>query len=200
MPRKARQHFIAPNVLYHLVVRGNNQKNIYRSKRDYKKFLRILETVKEQFPFYLYSYSLLPNHFHLEVESQKTPISKIMHRLNFLYVQYFHHRYHTSGHLFQDRFYSNVINKDSYLWEVSRYIDLNAPRAGLIKRPEDYPWCSYQVYSQKDYTKKLIDRDRFLLGYIAKDLEKGRLTYLKFVEDSLKSKKEPEFPLDRRMI
>lgn len=199
MPRRARYYIIASDTLYHIVSRGNNQRRIFRSPKDYKKFLEILKEVKEQFPFYLYSYNLLPNHYHLEIETRDVPISKIMHRINFLYVKYFHQRYHTSGHLFQDRFYSSLINKESYLWEASRYIDLNAVRAGLTKKPEDYSWSSYAIYCQKDYDGKLIDRDRFL-EYGGEDLEKSRLAYLKFVEDGLELEEEPDFLLDKQMV
>ena len=192
MPRRARQEIIAPNTLYHIVCRGNNQRRIFRSSRDCRKFLKILEQVKKEFPFYLYSYNLIPNHYHLEIETIKTPISKIMHRINFLYVNYFHRRHKTSGHLFQDRFYSSVINKEAYLWEGSRYIDLNAVRAGLVKKPEDYPWSSYSIYCQKDYQERLIDRDRFL-KYGGNNLEKSRLAYLEFVNEGLKLKKKPDF-------
>jgi len=192
MPRKARQEIIAPHTLYHIVSRGNNQRRIFRSPQDYKKFLRILGQVKREFPFYLYSYNPLPNHYHLVIETQQVSISKIMHRINFLYASYFHRRYRTSGHLFQDRFYSSVINKETYFWEASRYVDLNAVRAGLVKNPEDYRWSSYLIYYQKEIKKGLIDRDKFL-AYGGDDLENSRLDYLKFVKEGLKSKKKPKF-------
>ncbi len=193
MPRKARQEIIAPHTLYHIVSRGNNQQKIFRETRDYKKFLTIFERVKKEFPFYLYSYNLLPNHYHLEVEMHTISISKIMHRTNFLYARYFHNRHKTSGHLFQDRFYSSPIDQEIYFWKVSSHIDLNAVRAGLVKRPEDYLWSSYSIYCQKDYEGELIDRGKFLKYYGGDDLEKSRLSYLKFVEEESKSKKEPEF-------
>jgi REP element-mobilizing transposase RayT len=202
MPRQARKQILAPATLYHIVCRGNNQKRIFRSVKDYNQFLKILKKVKADIPFYLYSYSLLPNHYHLEVESRETPISKVMHHLNFLYARYFHHRYHTSGHLFQGRFYSNVIDKDSYFWEVSRYINLNAFRAGLIKKPEDYKWSSYPLYYKNhknqgdDY---LVDKERFL-KYHGDDLERSRLLYLRFVEQGVAETRKPDFILDKNMV
>lgn len=199
MPRKARKHIIAPNCLYHIVCRGNNQRRIFRSGRDYKKFLVILEKTKKKYPFYLYSYNLLSNHYHLEIETINIPISKIMHQINNSYAKHFRKRYGGSGHLFQERFFSGLIDKDSYFWEVSRYIDINAVRAGLVKRPEDWPWSSYLIYLEKDYDGKLIDRERFL-RYGGEDLEKARQSYLKFVEEGLKSKKEPPFPLNEKKI
>jgi len=202
MPRKARQTIIAPNTLYHIVSRGNNQKRIFRSNLDYKKFLSILAIVKIEFPFYLYSYNPLPNHYHLEIETKEVSVSKIMHQINFLYTQYFHRRYHTSGHLFQDRFYGSVIDKESYFWEVSRYIDLNAVRAGLVKKPEDWRWSSYSLYFQKssqEKLKKLVDQEKFL-AFGGEDFKKSRLSYLQFVKEGLNLKKGPDFIKNKWLI
>ena len=195
MTREARGNIIAPNSLYHIVARGNNERRIFRASRDYKKFLKILEETKKKFPFYLYTFNLIPNHYHLEIETKTVSISQIMHRINFLYALYFHHRYKTSGHLFQDRFYSSLIDKDSYFWEVACYIDLNAVKAGLAKKPEDYRWGSYLIYCQEEYNGRLIDRDRFL-EYFGDNPERARLTYLEFVRDGLKLKQEPKFSLN----
>jgi REP element-mobilizing transposase RayT len=205
MPRKPRKYIIAPYSLYHIVTRGNNQRRIFRSPRDYKKFLKIIEETKKKFPFYLYSLNLLSNHYHFELETKEVPISKIMHQINTSYVKYFRKRYGGSGHLFQERFFSSLINKDSYFWEVSAYIDLNAARAGLVEKPEDWPWSSYLIYikgKKKEKLKlieKLIDKERFL-RYGGEDLEKVRFSYLKFIEERLKSKKEPPFPIKPKMV
>jgi len=205
MPRKARENIIAPGTLYHIVARGNNERRIFRDIRDYRKLLIIIKKTKEKFPFFLYTFNFIPNHYHMEIETQDVPISKIMHNINFLYASYFHYRYKTSGHLFQDRFYSSLIDKESYFWEVARYIDLNSVRAGLAEKPENYRWSSYPIYYQKEYKGeliKLIDRDRFL-EYGGDDLKKSRLIYLEFVNDGFKSKKEPKFPkfpINKKMI
>ena len=199
MPRRPRLEIITPGGLYHVVCRGNNQRRIFRSPRDYKKFLKILRETKKKYPFYLYSYNLLPNHYHFEIETIDVSISKIMHQINNTYAKYFRKRYGGSGHLFQGRFYSSLIDKDSYFWEVGCYIDLNAVRAGLVKAPEDYRWSSYSIYYQKNCNDALIDRDRFL-AYVGENLEAARLTYLKFVEERLKLKKEPHFSIGSKMV
>lgn len=201
MPRKARKYIIAQNSLYHIVSRGNNQRRIFRSGRDYKKFLNILKETKKKYPFYFYSYNLLPNHYHLELETREIPISKIMHQLNNAYAKYFRRRYGGSGHLFQERFFSALITKDLYFWALASYIDRNAVEAGLVKKPEDWPWSSYLTYVKKDCNEKLIDQERFL-RYGGKNLEKSRLSYLKFIKTELKrkKKKKPPFPLNKRMI
>ncbi len=199
MSRKPRQFIISQNTLYHIVCRGNNKRRIFRRSRDYQKFLTIITETKKKFPFYFYSYSFLPNHFHLEIETQEIPISKIMHQINSSYAKYFHREYQTVGHLFQDRFYSSVIDKESYFWEVGRYIDLNAVRAGLTKGIGDYKWSSYSIYCQKDYSGSLIDPERFL-KFMGGDPEKARIDYLKFVEEGLKKEEAPRFPLNDKMF
>lgn len=199
MPRKARQEIISPNSLYHVVSRGNNQRRIFRSTRDYKKLLKIIQEAKETYPFYLYAYSFLPNHYHLAIETKEITISKIMHKINTSYVKYFHRRYKSSGHLFQERFFSSLIDKDSYLWEVGRYIDLNSFRAGLVKKPEDYRWGSYLVYFQQNYKEDFIDRERFL-DYLGEDFEKSRISYLDFVKEGLGVEEEPIFPFNIKMV
>jgi len=190
MPRRPRKEIDQKRVIFHIVCRGNNQRRIFLSSRDYKKFLKILEETKKKLPFYLYSFNLIPNHYHLEIETIEISISKIMHFVNNCYVKYFNRRYKRSGHLFEDRFYCSHIDNESYFWQVAQYIDLNAVKACLVEKLEDYPWSSYQFYYQKEYHGKLIDRERFLKFGGDELLEKLRQDYIKFVEDRLKLLKE----------
>jgi len=199
MPRRPRQDLIAPFTLYHIVSRGNNQRRIFRAERDYSKFLSLLCQTKKLYPFYLYSFSLLPNHYHLALETKESSISKIMHQINSSYAKYFRHRYKGSGHLFEGRFYSSVIDKDSYLWELGCYIDLNPVRAGLVKKPEDYKWSSYLVYFQGKEKDGLLDWQKFL-QYLNNDLNKARIAYLNFVRDKLQDEKGPKFKITSKFI
>ncbi len=193
MPRKSREQIDAPETMYHIVCRGINQRSVFKAPQDYKKFLKIIRDAKQIFGFYFYSYNLLPNHFHLFIETKNISISKIMHYINGCYAGYFNKRYKRSGHLFQNRFYSSPINTESYFWAVSAYIDLNAVRAGLVKRPEDYRWSSYQIYFQKDYADNLIDRDRFLQFGGEGLTDELRLKYLEFIDSESKQEKRPKY-------
>ena len=200
MSRKPRKYTIAPGSLYHIVARGNNKKRIFRSVQDRRKFLQILKTTKEQLPFYLYALSLMPNHYHLEVETRDVPISSIMQRVNFLYARYFHHRYGTSGHFFQERFFSNLINKEKYFWNVARYIDVNAVKGGLVKTPEKYKWGSYALYFKGQYDNGLVDCKRFLKYEGDSDVEKNLRAYLEFVRGGLENmEQKPKFPFNKNM-
>lgn len=188
MPRLPRKFQSAPQTLYHVTCRGNNQQKIFKFKRDRKKFLWILREVKKRLPFKLYAYSLMPNHYHLMIETIEASLSKIMHLINNTYVKYFNTKYKKRGHLFEDRFYSIVVDKESYFWELSRYIHLNAFRAGLAKRPEDYLWSSYIIYLAKNPKDDLVDREILLNWIEGKDLEEKQKAYQKFVEAGIEKK------------
>lgn len=199
MPRKARWEIAPLKGLYHIVTRGNNQRRIFRAARDYKRLLDIIKETKKLYPFLFYSYTFLPNHYHLALETLKVPISKIMHKINFSYATYFRHRYRGSGHLFEGRFFSSFIDKDSYLWELAAYIDLNPVRAGLASKPEDYPWGSYSVYFHQNFDNSFLDWAKFL-GYIDENLERAQKRYLKFVEERLRKEIMPEFKLGPKFL
>ena len=111
-----------------------------------------------------------------------------MGRINFLYAIYFNRRYHRSGHVFQDRFYSSVVDKEKYFWAVGRYIDLNSVHAGLVNMPENYRWSSFSIYCQEVYNDNLVDRDKFLSYIGADNLEQARQEYIKFVYTGINSK------------
>lgn len=192
MSRLPRKFQDAPNTLYHITCRGNNQQKIFKFKRDRKKFLWLLRQAKKNYPFKLYAYSLMPNHYHLMIETLKTSLSKIMHVINNSYVKYFNTKYKKKGHLFEDRFYSLIVDKESYFWELSRYIHLNAVRAGLVKKPEDYEWSSYRVYFEKNLKDDLVDREILLSWLKEKNLEKAQAYYKEFVEAGIN--KKPDLP------
>ncbi len=193
MTRKLRKQIIFPGALYHVVCRGVNEKNIFRHPRDYRKILKILRNAKERYKFYLHSYSLMTNHFHLQIRVNDTPIFKIMHYVNTCYSMYFNWQYNRSGHLFQDRYYASLINTESYFWIVSAYIDLNPVRAKLVERPEDYQWGSYRLYFQRDYNNDLVNCIDFLESRGDGDLDTLCSDYLEFVNTESQKPKSPKF-------
>lgn len=192
MPRKPR--IISPGSIYHVTVRGNNQQKIFKSVSARLKYLAILRTLKERYKFKLYAYVLMPNHVHLLiVPCEKGSISEIMHDLNLIYAKYFKRKHNYSGHLFQDRFYSTIIDSETYLWTVSRYIHLNPVKAGLCKKPENFRWSSYNIYCEIEYQDDLIDKkellDTYYPGKAWKEKEKIS-AYKNFVEEGLVLKEE----------
>lgn len=136
----------AENTCYHIICRGNNRNTIFRNQRDYNKFLEYLISAKDKYNFYIYAYALMPNHYHLLLETTQPNISKLMHYVNSSYTTYFNIKHKAVGHLFQGRFKSIIISKDSYLLELSRYIHLNPVRARIVNNPENYKWSSFVEY------------------------------------------------------
>lgn len=145
------------NCLYHITSRGDNRKKIFVSKGDYQKFLEYIQTGKEKFKFYLYAYCLMGNHYHLLLETPLPNISRIMQYINTAYTVYYNVKRKSCGHLFQGRYKSIVVDGDSYLQELTRYIHLNPVRARIVERVEEYPWSSYHEYIKKS-KDSLIDK------------------------------------------
>ncbi|MCP4652773.1 MAG: transposase [Candidatus Omnitrophica bacterium] len=131
---------------YHITSRGNGRKNIYKSERDYEKFLEYLVAAKEKFKFYVHAYCLMTNHYHLFIETTQPNLSRIMQYLNTSYTVYYNHKRKKSGHLFGGRYKSILVEQDSYYNRLTRYIHLNPVRAKILKKPGDYRWSSYRAY------------------------------------------------------
>ena len=164
--------------------RGDDRKKIYTGPSDYNRFLGYVVKAKEKYRFYLYAYCLMPNHFHLLLETQLPNISKIMHYLVGSYTTYYNIRHQRCGHLFQGRFKSLVVEKDCYLLELSRYIHLNPVRAGIVMDPNEYPWSSYAGYlGKKDENIAYAEIKRYL-GI-------SRNEYRRFVLEGIRNPKNP---------
>ena len=169
---------------YHITSRGDGRKRIYISRYDYKKFLEYIMQAKEKYKFHLYAYVLMSNHYHLLLETTQPNLSKIMHYVNGAYTTYYNIKRKKSGHLFQGRYKSIVIDTDSYFKELSRYIHLNPVRAKLVNKPDEYEWSSYHGYVSKR-GDKLIDKKQIKM-YL--DMTEGQ--YRQFVLDGIGEKSE----------
>ena len=131
---------------YHINSRGDDRKDIYKSERDYEKFLEYLATAKGKYKFFVHAYCLMTNHYHLFIETTQANLSRIMQYLNTSYTVYYNHKRNRSGHLFQGRYKSILVEQDAYYSELTRYIHLNPVRAKIVKKPSDYRWSSYNAY------------------------------------------------------
>lgn len=153
-----------PGIMYHITTRGNRKSIIFKDIRDRYVFLNILESTLQYYEgeFSILCYCLMSNHIHLMIETKDTHIKYFMSRLNSQYAMYFNRRYEYVGYLFQGRYYSQVIDTDLEMMEVSRYIHLNPVKARIVDRPEEYLWSSYSMYLGKNekriiQTEKIID-------------------------------------------
>ena len=130
--------------LYHITARGNERKSIFRSNDDRERFLHMLECSCERYQWLCHAYCLMGNHYHLVVETPLGNLSKGIAYLNGRYSQYFNRPHRRVGHVFQGRFKSILVEKQSYLLELSRYVVLNPVRAGMVRTPQEWPWSSYR--------------------------------------------------------
>lgn len=144
MSRKHRIWY--PGASYHIMCRGNHRHDIFRDDEDRQFYLTTLRQVKKLYPYVLHSYCLMTNHVHLQIETEETPISSIMKRMNMLYSIYFNKKYNFVGQLLQGRYRAQLIETDAYQLEISKYIHMNPVRANMVEQPMDYPWSSYPVY------------------------------------------------------
>lgn len=171
IPRKRRNWY--PGAIYHVVVRGNHKDDIFMNRNDYLQYMKYLNETNEKYPFKLYSYCLMTNHVHLLIATIDIEIWTIMKDINWHYSTYFNYKYEKVGHLFQDRYYAELIERESYLLQVSKYIHLNPVKACIVDNPIKYPWSSYGVYMGL-YRSSLVYED-VTMAYFQYDRELYRL-------------------------
>jgi putative transposase len=140
MPRKPRSTL--PDGCFHVTGRGVGRGTLFRDDLHYRTFLDMFDAAAQRFGWTCHRYCLLPNHYHLVVQTSRARLSRGMHRLNFLYAQWFNAMHRRVGHVFQNRFGARVIEGDEHFESVCEYVDANPVRAGLCNRPEDWPWSS----------------------------------------------------------
>lgn len=138
MPRAARRK--SSTNIYHIMIRGINQQNIFADEEDYEKFIDTLEKYNKKIEFEIYAYCLLDNHVHLLMKEGNEPLSNTMKRIGASYVYWYNWQYNRKGHLFQDRYKSEVVENDAYFLTVLRYIHQNPVKAGLTNKIESYKW------------------------------------------------------------
>lgn len=175
MPRQGRKYFV--NSHYHVVCRGNRKNDVFWSFDDYNVYLIILGNAKKAYPFKLLSYCLMPNHVHLQIQTEEIELSVIMKYLNQRYSMYFNKEHNLVGRLFQGRYKAVPIDSEAGVYHVSRYVHLNPVKAGMVNRAEDYIWCSYNGYKCSGVNRILDEElilkhfgeferyDRFVMAY-----------------------------------
>ncbi len=169
-----------PGAIYHVMQRGNNRENIFQGDNDKNFFLIQLGESKLKFGFQLYGYALLDNHYHLLLQMNDIPLSKIMQRQNSLYSRYYNQVHDRSGHLFGLRYKAALVQDESYLFAVLRYIHWNPVKAGLSDKVVGYRWSSdaHYRYNHSD----LVDVG-FVYDSISSDRQFAINEYLRLIQD-----------------
>lgn len=145
MPRIAR--IVGAGYPHHIVQRGNNREIVFLDRTDYEKYLFLLAKYSEEKQAGILAYCLMPNHVHLLVTPlQEETLAKLMQGVTLCYTQHFNRKKGRTGRLWECRYHSTVIDRGSYLWTVSKYIENNPVRARISQRPEDYPYSSAKAH------------------------------------------------------
>lgn len=176
-------------MIYHVTTRGNRRNDIFRDEEDFQVSLTMLENnliYYSTLNYQLVTYCLMDNHVHLMIKTDKEPLRKFMARLNSMYTRYFNKKYNYIGHLFQARYYSEIIEDDMQMLENSRYIYLNPVKARMVQWPTEYKWSAYSMFIGEKQDK-LIDTD-IILNYF--QYGRGFELYKEFIEIKLRSLRE----------
>ena len=141
---------------YHVTSRGNARQDIFLIDPDRELFLKVLAATVERFGWVCHAYCLMTNHYHLLIETPEANLSRGMRHLNGVYTQAFNRRHMRTGHVLQGRFKAILVEKETHLLELARYVVLNPVRARAVRSARDWPWSSYRA------TAGMVDAPGFL--------------------------------------
>ncbi len=142
MPRI--QRGLGDDVVYHVINRGNGRQGVFHKDKDYEAFLKLMKAAKERHAVNVYGYCLMPNHFHMAVRPEKgEELSRWMQWLMTSHVRRYHRHYESSGHVWQGRYKSFMVQDDSHLLMVLRYIEGNPVRAKIVSSAKEWRWSSH---------------------------------------------------------
>jgi REP element-mobilizing transposase RayT len=177
MPRRPRLH-VAGGV-YHVILRGNHREPLFGADRDRAYLNALVGDVAARFALQVFAYCWMTNHLHLAVRVGDTPLSVPMQRLAMRYSRHIHREAGQVGHLFERRYRAILVDADSYLTSLVRYIHLNPVVAGMVAEPMAYPWSSHRDYLGRP-TVPWVDTG-FVLGMFGARVDPARVRYARFM-------------------
>jgi putative transposase len=160
MTRPLRLEF--PGALYHVTARGDRRKTIYFDDNDRERWLEILGLVCARFNFIVHAFCQMGNHYHLMLETTEGNLAQGMRQLNAFYSQDFNRQHRLVGHVFQGRYKAILVQKESYLLELARYVVLNPVRAGIVSDPMDWKWGSFAMTTGGTQPPAWLDTESIL--------------------------------------
>ena len=168
--------------LYHVTSRGDGRENIFLADEDRVAWLATLAEVCKRFHWVCHGYCQMTNHYHVVIETPDANLSKGMRQLNGVYTQRFNRTHGRVGHVFQGRFKAIMVDKDSYLLELARYVVLNPLRAKMVRRLEQWPWSSYLATCGQATKPEWLQVD-FVLTQFAAQRARAIAKYVAFVHE-----------------
>ena len=185
MARPLRPEF--PGAVYHLTSRGNARQKIFFTDDDREHFLSTLWDVIVRYGWICHAYCLMENHYHLVVETPKANLTIGMRQLNGIYIQAFNRRHNRVGHLFQGRYKAILVEKESHLLELCRYVVLNPLRIKGKAKLEYWKWSSYQATAGMVPVPEFLTVD-WILSQFGKSRSAALAGYRAFVREGLESR------------
>jgi len=185
MPRKAR--IDTAGALHHIMVRGIEGCNIFRNDDDRDNFIERLGKILFESDTSCYAWALIPNHFHLLLQTGSVPISTVMRRLLTGYAIYYNKKHRRRGHLFQNRFKSILCQRDSYFLELVRYIHLNPLRAKIVDSLEEldrYKYSGHSVVLGRNKKAEWQNTEE-VTGMFGDYLSSARRSYRSFIKKGI---------------
>jgi len=161
--------------------RGRRQENIFLEDDDYRLFLSVLQEASKQWNLQVAAYCLMSNHYHILIQTPEGNISRCMRHLNGVYTQRFNRKHGTDGPLFRGRYKAILVEEDSHLLELLRYIHRNPIKANITPSLESYPWSSHKGYLAGNRGWSWLHREP-LLQMFSRNRKQAYAAYLKFVQ------------------
>jgi putative transposase len=187
MPSAARNAI--SDTIYQITSRGNRRELIYRDDIDRQNWLRTLGDVCERFHWRVHAFCQMGNHYHL-VADTRDALSDGMQRLNGIYTQRFNYRHEVGGHLFERRFHSELVDRQTHLLELMRYVVLNPVRAGMVATPGGWQWSSYAMTCDEASAPLWLEK-KWVLAQFADEHADAVLAFRGFVADGVKNGDRP---------
>ncbi len=172
--------------VYHITARGNARQKIFLSDEDRNLFLDVFASTVKRYNWLCHSYCLMDNHYHILLETPDPNLSLGMRQLNGVFTQRFNRCHERVGHLFQGRYKSILVEKESHLLELCRYIVLNPVAAGIVAQPSDYLWSSYRFAVQPLVQPEFLFSD-WILSQFSNRKNEARRLYREFVTNGMKN-------------
>jgi len=166
--------------VYHITSRGNARESIFLDEGDRARFLEVLADVVDRYDWICHAYCLMTNHYHLLIETPDAGLSQGMQLLNGVYTQWFNRRHDRVGHLLQGRFKAILVEKESQLLELVRYVVLNPVRAKMVRSVRNWPWSSYRATAGQTEVPEFLTVD-WVLSQFDPDRERAVRAYRRFI-------------------
>ena len=163
MPRRLRLQY--PDAIYHVMARGNGRQAIVRDDIDRDRLLEQLGKAVVRCSWHVYAFVIMSNHLHVVLKTPQPNLSRGMQSFLSGYANKWSRRHHFSGHVFQGRFRTELVEDETYLWTVTRYVHLNPVRAGIVENPGAWTWSSYSGYAHRARRLEWVAYDELVASW-----------------------------------